>query len=187
MLSSTDKHKFLIDGGFLPTAAEIKTVGDLANLSFGQGSLSVSPVQLASFISAIVNSGKKPQPQLIKGYSSDDGTRLDKALSSASFTTAFSAEVSAKIKELMISAVENGTGSPAKPENGGAGGKTGSAETGQYLENGRQIINALFCGFYPAMKPKYSIVVLVENGGSGSLTAGPIFKEICDALYNLES
>ena len=178
---------FLIDGGFLPSEAEIKTVGDLANLSFGQGALSISPVQLASFISAIVNSGKRPTPQLIKGYTSDDGTRLDEALSFASFTPAFSADVSARIKELMISAVENGTGSPAMPKKGGAGGKTGSAETGQYLENGRLIINALFCGFYPAMKPKYSIVVLVENGGSGSLSAGPIFKEICDSLSDLES
>ncbi|MBQ5321686.1 MAG: penicillin-binding protein 2 [Oscillospiraceae bacterium] len=178
---------FTTSAGTLPTEADIKTVGDLANLSFGQGSLLATPVQLAAAVSAVVNSGRRPTPQLIKGYTGDDGTQLLNATEGGSYTTAFSAETAAKIKGFMISAVENGTGSPALPEKGSAGGKTGSAETGQFDKWGNQILNALFCGFYPAASPKYSIVVLCEDGVSGSTTCGPIFRNICNELANMES
>ena len=173
------------EGGNLPVASEIKNNGDLANFSFGQGSLTATPVQMAAVVSAVVNSGNCPDPILVKGYTDSSGTMLKETSAKASFTRAFSAETAAKVKSFMISTVTDGTGSPARPETDEAGGKTGSAETGQYKENGEQIINAWFCGFYPASSPKYSIVVLSEDGISGSVTCGPVFKEICEKIEML--
>lgn len=190
MLLGLGKETVFADGltsvsGYLPEEKDIKTVGDLANFSFGQGSLSVTPIQLAGIVSAVVNSGKCPTPRLVKGYADSEGTGMSEITSFPEYIDAFSAETAAKLKEFMISAVENGTGSPARPTNKSAGGKTGSAETGQYDSAGKQILNTLFCGFYPADRPQYSIVVLCENGVSGSITCGPIFKEICDRLEEL--
>ena len=81
----------------------------------------------------------------------------------------------------MIGVVEEGSGRSAKPERGGAGGKTASAQTGQFLD-GEEIVHAWFAGFYPAEEPAYTIVVFVEGGDSGSETACPVFREIADGL-----
>jgi penicillin-binding protein 2 len=170
------------EAGNLPVLSDIKNRGDLANFSFGQGSLSATPVQMAAVVSAVVNSGNCPEPILVKGYADSSGASLKETFAKAAFTKAFSAETAAKIKSYMVSAVTDGTGSPARPETNEAGGKTGSAETGRFKENGREIINAWFCGFYPASSPKYSIVVLSEDGVSGSVTCGPVFKEICEKI-----
>ncbi len=170
------------EAGNLPLVSDIKNNGDLANFSFGQGSLSATPVQMAAVVSAVVNSGNCPEPILVKGYADISGSNLKETAAKASFTRAFSAETAAKVKSFMISTVTDGTGSPARPSTDEAGGKTGSAETGRFKENGKEIINAWFCGFYPAASPKYSIVVLCEDGVSGSVTCGPVFKEICEKI-----
>ena len=87
-----------------------------------------------------------------------------------------------KIKEMMINVVENGSGKNAKPKNGSAGGKTASAQTGQYDSDGNEIIHAWFVGFYPAKEPKYAVAVFAEGMNSGGDNAAPIFKEICDKI-----
>ena len=68
------------------------------------------------------------------------------------------------------------------PEQGGAGGKTASAQTGQLDGDGNEIIHAWFVGFYPAEKPRYAIAVFAEGMESGSDFAAPVFKKICDGI-----
>ena len=70
-------------------------------------------------------------------------------------------------------------------EEGGAGGKTGSAQTGIYRED-EELVHAWFTGFYPALSPQYVIVVFVEEGESGAKAAAPIFKDIVDQLAKLD-
>ena len=83
----------------------------------------------------------------------------------------------------MISVVEEGSGTTAKPAQGGAGGKTASAQTGRMdPQTGEEIVHAWFTGFYPAQDPQYVITVLVEGGESGSDTAAPVFRQIADAI-----
>ncbi|MGE5629735.1 MAG: penicillin-binding transpeptidase domain-containing protein, partial [Caulobacteraceae bacterium] len=55
---------------------------------------------------------------------------------------------------------------------GGAGGKTGSAETGT------DVVHAWFAGYFPAKNPRYSIAVFAENGKYGGKVAAPVFAEI---------
>ena len=82
----------------------------------------------------------------------------------------------------MIDTVEYGSGQKAKPQAGGAGGKTASAQTGIYDENGKEIVHAWFAGFYPAKEPQYAIVVLAEGMESGGDYAAPVFQEIADGI-----
>ena len=81
----------------------------------------------------------------------------------------------------MREVVKSGTGMSAMPETGGAGGKTATAETG-WTRNGKKVNHAWFAGFYPGENPEYAIVVLAENGVSGSQSAAPVFKEIANGL-----
>ena len=82
----------------------------------------------------------------------------------------------------MVGVIDNGLGSLAKPEHLTAGGKTATAQTGVF-QDGKEEIRVWFCGFYPAEKPKYTIVVLSEDGEA---KATPVFKEIADGLYRLK-
>ncbi|HEX3027247.1 MAG TPA: penicillin-binding transpeptidase domain-containing protein, partial [Clostridia bacterium] len=93
----------------------------------------------------------------------------------------FSESIANTIKKFMIYTVDSGTGTPAKPTYGGAGGKTATAETG-WIQNGKTINQAWFAGFYPAESPRYAIVAMLENGVAGGADAGPVFKYIADSL-----
>ena len=82
----------------------------------------------------------------------------------------------------MCAVVSEGTGGAAMPNVGGAGGKTATAEAG-YKVDDQKVNQCWFSGFYPAENPKYVITVLGENGESGAKTAAPVFKRVCDAIY----
>ncbi len=168
--------------GNLPDAAQINTAGDLANVSFGQGSLMATPVHIAKIISIIANGGYNVSPSLVVGEVDSSG-KLIKTQKDTDRVQIISSEIAKKIQKYMTTTVDNGTGRLARPEHLSAGGKTASAETGLTV-NGEQIVQAWFSGFYPANAPKYAIVVLCEGGNSGAVSCGPIFKEICDNLYN---
>lgn len=82
------------------------------------------------------------------------------------------------MEEVTIS----GTGTKANLDAyGGAGGKTGSAETGQVID-GERVVHAWFAGYFPKANPKYSIVVFIEDGKSGGDVAAPVFKEIAKEI-----
>ena len=63
----------------------------------------------------------------------------------------------------------------------GAAGKTGTAETGQFI-NGEKVIQAWFVGYFPKQNPKYAISVFIENGQSGGTAAAPIFESIAENI-----
>ena len=85
------------------------------------------------------------------------------------------------MREYLISVVEEGTGQNAKPQTVTAAGKTATAQTGKF-ENGREICEGWFCGFFPSKNPKYVIIVLVEDASSGSTDSAPIFKKISEEI-----
>ena len=60
-------------------------------------------------------------------------------------------------------------------------GKTGTAEVGS-----TKPAHAWFAGYAPAENPQYVIVVVLENGGSGSQAAGPIANLMIDQLQQLK-
>ena len=93
-----------------------------------------------------------------------------------------SKETAKILQDMMINVVENGSGENARPKNSSAGGKTASAQTGQYDSEGQEIIHAWFIGFYPAEEPEYAVVVFAEGMDSGGDFAAPIFRKICDGI-----
>lgn len=86
------------------------------------------------------------------------------------------ANEAAALKELLVRVVNEGTGSSLRTDAYQAAGKTGSAE----FETGKET-HAWFVGYAPAEDPKLAVCVIVEEGGSGGRTAGPIAKKLFDA------
>ena len=166
--------------GSLPTEAEVSYKTSLASFSFGQGKLMATPVQMAALAAAIANGGLSVTPSLVLGTYDSDGNFSETIKYEAN--RAMTERTAALLREMMTGVVENGSGEAAKPETGGAGGKTASAQTGQYDEEGNEIVHAWFVGFYPAENPEYAIAVLAEGMDSGGDYAAPIFKEICDGI-----
>ncbi|HEX3025920.1 MAG TPA: penicillin-binding transpeptidase domain-containing protein [Clostridia bacterium] len=168
------------DDGVLPTSSSLEIPAALANFSMGQGNFMATPVQVARMISAVANGGLLPTPRLVKELV-DDKMSVVKDNPSAVPDRVMSAEIAKTLKNFLIGTVKSGTGVPAAPTYGGAGGKTATAETG-WVKNGKAINQAWFAGFYPADNPKYAIVALLENGVAGGADAGPAFKYIADSL-----
>jgi penicillin-binding protein 2 len=166
--------------GILPTADSLKIPAALANFSIGQGDFMATPVQVARMLSAVVNDGKLPTPRLVKGIV-DGNKHYISQNNTVTPQQVFSSNTAKEIQQFLIQTVDVGTGMPAKPEIGGAGGKTSTAQTG-WLKDGKIINEAWFAGFYPANNPKYVIVVIAEDGVSGGESAGPVFKDIADNL-----
>jgi penicillin-binding protein 2 len=167
------------DAGTLPTEKLLSSPAAVANFSIGQGDLMVTPVQVACMVSAVANGGKLVTARLVKGIY--DGEKMVSEYPNAVPERVISETIADEVSGFMIKTVNEGTGMPAKPAYGGAGGKTATAETG-WLKNGKAINQAWFAGFYPAESPKYAIVVMCENGTAGGADAGPVFKYIADSL-----
>lgn len=173
--------------GNLPGAIELEAPAVYANFSFGQGTSLASPLQMAQTVAAVVNGGLAVTPRLVRG-ATPDGLNLTDQTPSYTPNRVLSERTAEAVRTMMVAVVEEGSGKPARPVAGGAGGKTSSAQTGLMTEDPeadtgeREIVHAWFAGFYPAENPRYSIVVFVEDGVSGEHVAAPIFKQIADGI-----
>lgn len=140
-----------------------------------------TPLQIAALINAIVNDGNYVQPRLLLRTTDANGATVYN-YESAPAVNAMSKETANTLRDYMVQTVASGTAGTGRPAHGGAGAKTATAETG-WIKNGHAVIQAWYAGFYPAENPRYVIVVLAEDGRTGSGTCGPIFQKIVNRIY----
>lgn len=165
--------------GILPTHNEGRGP-EYANISIGQGKIEATPLQVTNLLMIIANGGIQKHLRLIDGVSDDYGYII-KEYRVEEDKRVIDEDHAKLLSEYLIDVVENGTASRIDLEEyGSAGGKTGSAEARLY---NRDTVHGWFAGFYPAYNPKYVITVLIEEGMSGSISAAPIFEEICKIIY----
>ena len=167
-------------------------VGDTVNMGIGQGYITVTPLQLASSVSAIATRGKIFRPKLVK--------RLGKQVIEPELL--FSIELNKKenweeIEKSMVAVINswNGTAHNLYKEKGlRIAGKTGTAQIKSLVdqeltvkeeyEGIREIEknrdHALFVSYGPLPNPNLTIVVIVENGESGSSVAAPIAMKLME-------
>ena len=168
--------------GNLPSLKELQNKQTLSNLSFGQGSLMASPIQINCLLNTIASDGIYRNPKLVKGLVNENLEYIF-PLKNDSGKRVISQKNCEYLKNSMKDSVLNGTSQKGLPDNLSAGAKTGTAQTG--IKSGdRCILQAWYAGIYPIDKPKYSIVVFVEDGKGGGETCGPIFKKIVDSIYS---
>lgn len=174
---------FETEAGELPDLRNLSSAYELANLSFGQGDLLATPVQISGLINAIASGGEYVKPSLVEGFVNENRQYIKK--NKIEFNRVISQKTAAYIKSCMIESIESGTSVLGKPEIGGAGAKTATAETG-IVKDEHFIYQTWFAGFFPKDHPKYSVIVFVEDGESGGTTCAPVFKFIADKLNSLK-
>lgn len=154
---------------------------ELATISFGQG-ISVTPIQQASAVSAVINGGNLYQPYIVSQINEPETNDVIVKQEKKLIKNVISTETSKLMRYVLESVVANGTGRNAYLENYRVGGKTGTA---QKVENGRYMVGNYilsFIGFMPADKPEVVVYVAVDNPKNtvqyGGTVAGPIAKNI---------
>ena len=167
--------------GSLPEKDELLVPRALANFSFGQGVLTATPVQIAGLMNAVASGGLYTPPGLVQGLV-DENLRYVEAAKQPEAVRVMSQDTAARLRQFMGVAVEDGTAKKGKPVLGGAGVKTGTAQTGQF-EGSKEIVQGWYTGFFPLESPRYSIVVLSENA-QGASDGAPVFQEIANALIS---
>lgn len=166
--------------GNLPDLSRVSTDAALANLSIGQGELLLSPVAMLNLYSAIAGDGGYYLPSVVE-KTIDDGVSQNYA--AANKTRVMSSETADLLREYLKTVITDGTGKEAAPQNCTAAGKTATAQTGRYYENGTEITNSWFCGFFPYENPKYVLVVMSDV--KSDVSTASVFAEIADKITEL--
>lgn len=157
--------------GTLPSRESLNLKGNLANLAFGQGELLASPLQIASVYHTLAT-GNANTPKLIMGFTNYMGLMTKEPDSTP--TKVLSDSTVIKLRKMLTeSASENGCNIASIK----TAGKTGTAQSGIFSED-KEILRTWFAGFFPADNPDYIVVVLNENGKSGSADCSPVFRDI---------
>ena len=168
--------------GNLPTAAQLQNLGELASVSFGQGSLLATPVQVTAFMNALANDGVYLSPSFVQGYVDGYSKTVTQSLYAPVMRQAFSEQTARQVQALLAGVVEDGLGQSAQPVTGKAAGKTGTAQTGRFDENGDEKMDVWFSGFYPAENPQYTVTVMLDDDVHGSEEACRVFSRVTSAL-----
>ena len=170
--------------GTLPDLATLGGAqnGQLAMLSFGQGALTVTPLQITAMMNTIASGGAYRPPRFVCGVV-DEALRLVTPLQVPEAQRVCREDTAQVLRDMLRSVVEEGIGQDARPREGTAGGKTGTAQTGQFDGNREELLNYWFSGFYPAEEPRYTITVLQDGVLEPETSSAAVFARIADALH----
>ncbi|MFN0199361.1 MAG: peptidoglycan D,D-transpeptidase FtsI family protein [Planctomycetaceae bacterium] len=163
-----------------------RALAETLGLAIGQSRLTATPIQVARMMAAVANGGDLVTPHVVgsygpmgaefsqRKYTDSDNSRI--AVSSPSTWE--------RLREALDRVVSHPRGTGYKTvriEGVSIAGKTGTAEVG-----GGKPDHAWFAGFVPADRPRYAFVVVLENGGSGGRDAGPVARQLVEAMVQLE-
>jgi cell division protein FtsI (penicillin-binding protein 3) len=158
----------------------------LASVSMGY-QIGVTPIQMATAVSAIANGGQLVAPRIVRAVIRD-GRRAETPARVLRRTV--TPETAATLTTIMESVVTDGTAKAAQMDGYTVAGKTGTAAK---LENGRYSksdYNGSFVGFVPSRQPALTVLVVIDSphgkGYYGGVVAAPVFKRIAEqALLHL--
>ncbi len=164
--------------------------GETISVAIGGGMLSVTPAQVLTMISTVALRGKQPQLHLLKEIQSGDGVTTE-------FTPTFTRvpirkeNFEAVIEGLYRVVNDGSTGRAARIPGFDICGKTGtqqiiSKENPRYKELVKEKQfkpHSWFVSFAPRFKPRFAVVVFVENGGDAGAVAAPLAGKIYRKLF----
>ena len=165
-----------------PQFTELNKVGavELATMSFGQR-FSISPLQLITAVSAICNDGVLVEPRIVKKVENTDTSSVEN-LETKEIRQVISKDTADKVKDMMLSVVENGTGKWAKFDGYTIGGKSGTSEPIESKKE-EEGYTASFIAISPIENTQVVCLVVLYKpegaaGHQGGQTAGPVASQI---------
>ncbi|MDE5832813.1 MAG: penicillin-binding protein 2 [Desulfovibrio sp.] len=161
--------------------------GDTFNTSIGQGSTLVTPVQMAVYVSALLNGGRVLKPILLE----DEPATVRRMLPVKNSTRDF-------VINSMRKTAAHGTARVVSRRDADMGGKTGTAQVvklkmskDRRVRNSEMAYSARDHAWISTWGHKdgktYVVVVMVEHGGGGSSVAGPVAKKVYNYLFGPDS
>lgn len=188
--------------GLIPTSAWKKRTygdtwkdGETVNLSIGQGYLVTTPIQLAMMTAALANHGTLFTPSIVRQIRSADGEIIFDHAPAAKWTVPVPPEDLKLLDSAMQAVVESprGTGKKARVPGIRICAKTGTSqvirEKDEKLE-GHEIpyherTHAIFIAYVNDRPKKIAVAVIVEHGGGGGASAGPLARKVIARYYGV--
>ena len=149
---------------------------ELATVAFGQ-SFQITPVQLASTVSGLINGGNRVTPHFGVTVRSSDGTKAQK-IEYPPEKRIVSQETSETVRRILETVVSEGSGKNAKIEGYSIGGKTATSQT---LPRSANRYISSFLGFAPAENPQILGLCIIHNPQGiyyGGTIAAPVIRSI---------
>lgn len=161
-----------------------ESAAELQMASFGQASVRVTPLQVASIAATIANGGLRLQPGLVEQVRNQN-LQVTSQFSTTQLGRSISAQTAQTLTEMMVNNVSSGEISGARIDGVEVAGKTGTAETTKDAQ-----YDLWFTGFAPAADPKVAVAVVTEEGGAygdsqgSNKVAAPIAQKIMKAVLD---
>ena len=153
-------------------------LGDTFNAAIGQGFNLTTPIQLSVMLSIVANGGTKYQPYLVESIINSDGSLFEKPKRAEGKHIDVSQQTIDYIRMGMSATTqEGGTASYFAGLPKPIAGKTGTAENSHGRDHG------LFVAYGPVDDPELVVVCIVEQGGFGSVAAGPIVYKAFEEFF----
>lgn len=160
---------------------------ELSSASFGQTN-SLTPIQVCTGLCAIANGGKLLQPYLVSSIVDANGKTVKKT-QTKEIRQVISADTSEKVRKMMKSVVDNGTGKNGYVAGYSVGGKTGTSTKLGESKNGegdKYIVS--FGAIAPSDDPEIAMLIIVDEPnqdlGGGALCA-PIAAQVTQEAMNV--
>ncbi len=177
------------EAGLIPSEEWVQRVyhhkwyaGETISVAIGQGSVTVTPIQLVRMIAAVATGGELVQPHLLKNFSAK----------SDRFPLA--EDTVEQVTQGMYGVInEGGTGASLKLQNIEFSGKSGTAQLMSYdagirLGKKGKETNGWFVGYAPRRNPEIVVAAVIQGSSEhGGTTAGPVVRDIVKAYYDKKS
>ena len=167
--------------GHFDTTDKIKLgVDALGWTGIGQGNTRIAPITMLRIVSAVANGGNAVSFNIVDSLANQAGKALDFTLPSNQLSM-MNSDVAAKLKEMMRYNVTNHYGE-SRYKGLNLCAKSGTAQ----IDSNENHNIAWFVGFMDDSEHPYAFVVVIENGNSGSQTAGPVAKRVLTKLVETD-
>jgi len=160
------------------------TARSMGSIPFGQ-EISVTAIQMLSAVNAIANDGIMMKPFVVKRITNGDETVAE--YSPLAYRKPISSKTAKMMKQILVGAVEDGTGKNAKMVRYSVAGKTGTSQKASEDSKGYipgKYVSS-FVGFLPADNPIISMIVIIDEPQDkylGGAVACPVFRNIADQI-----
>jgi penicillin-binding protein 2 len=159
--------------------------GDAANFAIGQGDTTATPLQMARVYAAVANGGTLVTPHIGKAIISAEGKLIRRIEPKPAGKVPSTPETLRWLRAALRGVTEKGTGrgpffrAEFPLTKLPVASKTGTGEV-----YGKQS-TSWFASYAPADKPRYAVVMMVSQGGTGSGTSGPAVAEVYKTLFGI--
>ncbi|MFG2003360.1 penicillin-binding protein 2 [Spirillospora sp. NPDC048911] len=157
--------------------------GDAANLAIGQGDMLITPLQLARAYATVANGGRMVVPRIAQAVVRPDGSVARRVETPKAPRLPVDPKVLKYIRDALAEVPTKGTARGAFTgfdfKKLALAGKTGTAEV--YGKDD----TSWFASYGPAKKPRFAVVVMFSQGGTGGGLAAPAVREIWESMYGL--